>query len=199
MQSAIEEVTTLLIAWSRGDDSILEKLVPLIHHELHRLARHYMRRERNGHTLQTTALVNEAYLRLVDGRRVNFQNRTHFFAVSSQVMRRVPVDYASARRNKKRGGDQQRIPLDESIAGSSSQLFDLLQLDEAMNRLAAFSPRQAQVVELQYFGGLQESEIAEFLRIAPRTVRQDWSTARAWLYRELSGPSGEGNSLEREA
>ncbi len=192
MQSAIaDEVTTLLIAWSEGDDSILEKLVPLVHHELHRLARHYMRREKDGNTLQTTALVNEAYVRLVDGRRVNFQNRTHFFAVSAQVMRRVLVDYARARRNEKRGGDRKRIPLDGSIACCSGQLFDLLQLDEAMNRLAAFSLRQAQVVEMKYFGGLGEAEIAEFLRIAPRTVRQDWSTARAWLYRELSGRSSE--------
>ncbi len=181
------EITDLLIAWSGGEQAALDKLVPLIHYELYRIARHYMRGESEGHTLQTTALLNEAYLRLIDEQRGTWRNRTHFFAASAQVMRRILVDHARFRRNLKRGGDQKRIPLDESLPALSSDAIDLIALDQALDRLADLHGRQTRVLELRYFGGLSEGEIAEILDISLRTVRQDWSIARAWLYRELSG------------
>lgn len=181
-----EEVTQLLLAWSDGDQAALEKLVPLVYEELHRLAHRYISRERSGYTLQTTALAHEAYLRLVDVKGVRWQNRAHFFAVAAQSMRRILVDLARARHNVKRGGGAQQVSLDEVLVASPERGANLLALDEALSRLAALNPRQSQVVELRYFGGLTEEEVAEVLKVSPRTVRSDWSLARVWLYRELS-------------
>jgi RNA polymerase sigma factor (TIGR02999 family) len=175
----------MLQAWSDGDQAALEKLIPLVYAELHRLARRYMRREHAGHTLQTSALVNEAYLQLIDSRSVRWQNRTHFFAVSARIMRRILVDFARARQNLKRGGGARHIPLDEGLVVSAAGGADLLALHEALERLSVLNARQSQVVELRYFGGLNEDEVAEVLKVSPRTVRHDWSLARAWLFREL--------------
>jgi len=160
--------------------------MPLVYAELHRLAKRYMRREHAGHTLQTSALVNEAYLRLIDARIVRWQNRAHFFAVSAQIMRRILVDFARAKQNLKRGGGAQQVTLDEGLVISPESGADLLALDEALERLALLNERQSRVVELRYFGGLNEDEVAEALKVSARTVRSDWSLARAWLYRELS-------------
>ncbi len=179
------EITRLLRAWGDGEDSALDTLIPLIHGELHHLARHYMQREHAGHTLQTTALVNEAYLRLVNARDVQWRDRVHFFAVSARIMRRILVDLARAKHNRKRGGAEQELALDEAAIVSPQPSPELLALDEALERLAALSARQGRVVELRYFGGLNETEIAEVLKVSTRTVRQDWSLARVWLYREL--------------
>jgi RNA polymerase sigma factor (TIGR02999 family) len=185
-QASREEVTGLLRAWSDGDQAALDKLMPLVYAELHRLAKRYMGREHAGHTLQTSALVNEAYLRLVDAHGVRWQNRTHFFAVSAQIMRRILVDFARARQNLKRGGGARQVTLDEGLVVSPESGADLLALDEALEKLAALNPRQSKVVELRYFGGLNEEEVAAALNVSSRTVRHDWSLARAWLYRELS-------------
>jgi RNA polymerase sigma-70 factor (ECF subfamily) len=186
-----EEVTGLLRAWSDGDQLALEKLIPLVYAELHRLAKRYMGHEHAGHSLQTSALVNEAYLRLVDAHGVRWQNRAHFFAVSAQIMRRILVDFARARQNLKRGGGALQVTLDEGLVASPEDGADLLALDEALGRLAVLSSRQSQVVELRYFGGLTGEEVAEVLKLSPRTVRHDWSLARAWLYRELSSGGGD--------
>jgi RNA polymerase sigma factor (TIGR02999 family) len=180
------EVTRLLKAWSEGDNAALGQLTPLVYDELRRLAARYMRRERPGHTLQTSALINEAYLRLVDSRGVQWQNRAHFFGVSAQMMRRILVDFARARQNLKRGGGAQHASLDEAMVSAPERSTDLLALDEALERLAALSPRQSRVVVLRYFGGLTEEEMAEVLNVSPRTVRNDWGLARAWLFRELT-------------
>ena len=184
-QASREEVTGLLQAWSGGDQAALEKLMPLVYAELHRLAKRYMGHEHAGHSLQTSALVNEAYLRLVDAHGVHWQNRTHFFAVSAQIMRRILVDFARARQNLKRGGGALQVTLDEDLVVSPESGLDLLALDEALEKLASLNPRQSKVVELRYFGGLKEEELAEALNVSPRTIRHDWSVARAWLYREL--------------
>ena len=184
-QASREEVTVLLQAWSGGDQAALEKLMPLVYAELHRLAKRYMGHEHAGHSLQTSALVNEAYLRLVDAHGVHWQNRTHFFAVSAQIMRRILVDFARARQNLKRGGGALQVTLDEGLVVSPESGLDLLALDEALEKLASLNPRQSKVVELRYFGGLKEEELAEALNVSPRTIRHDWSVARAWLYREL--------------
>jgi RNA polymerase sigma factor (TIGR02999 family) len=185
-KASTQEITGLLRAWSNGDQGALEKLTPLVYEELHRLAARYMSRERAGHTLQTSALVNEAYLRLVDARSVRWQNRAHFFAVSAQIMRRILVDFARARHNLKRGGGARPVSLDQALLVSPELGPDVLALDEALDRLAVLNPRQSRVVELRYFGGLSEDEVAAVLAVSPRTVRHDWSLARAWLYRELS-------------
>jgi RNA polymerase sigma factor (TIGR02999 family) len=185
-QASSENVTGLLLAWSDGDQAALEKLIPLVYAELYRLARHYMRGENAGHTLQTSALVNEAYLRLIDAHRVRWQNRGHFFAVSAQLMRRILVDFARARQSLKRGGSAHQVSLDEGLVVSPERGADLVALDEALERLGALNARQGRVVELRYFGGLTEEEVAEVLKVSPRTVRHDWTLARAWLYRELS-------------
>jgi RNA polymerase sigma factor (TIGR02999 family) len=190
-QVSSEKLTGLLLAWNDGDQVALEKLIPLVHAELHRLARHYMRRESPGHTLQASALVNEAYLRLIEAHRVRWQNRSHFFAVSAQIMRRILVDFARARQNLKRGGGARQVSLDEGLVVSPERGADVLALDEALERLGALNARQSQVVELRYFGGLNEDEVAEVLKVSPRTVRHDWNLARAWLYRELSLGGGD--------
>ena len=186
IQPSPKEVTQLLLAWSNGEQAALEKLIPLVYDELHRLAHHYMGGERPGHTLQTTALVNEAYLRLVDSRHVRWQNRAHFFAVSAQLMRRILVDFARSRRNLKRGGGVQQVSLDEALVVSEGRGADFLALDDALSALATLDPRQSQVMELRYFGGLSVAETAETLKVSPGTVRRDWSLGRAWLHRELS-------------
>jgi len=185
-QASPEEVTGLLLAWSEGEQTALEKLMPLVYAELHRLAKRYMRREHAGHNLQTSALVNEAYLRLIDARTVRWQNRAHFFAISAQIMRRILVDFARAKHNLKHGGGARQVTLAEGLVVSPESGADLLALDEALERLAVLNERQSRVVELRYFGGLNEDEVAEALKVSPRTVRSDWSLARAWLYRELS-------------
>jgi RNA polymerase sigma factor (TIGR02999 family) len=183
-----EEVSVLLQAWSNGDQIALEKLTPIVYNELHRLARYYLRGERTEITLQTTALVNEAYLRLVDFKRMRFKDRAHFFAVSAQLMRRILVDHAR-RQNLKRGGGIQHIPLDQIIELGPERDADLIMLDDAMHKLAEFDLRKARVVEMRFFGGLSVEETAEVLNISSITVMRDWNTARAWLYREMSGQS----------
>jgi len=185
-QPASQEITQLLLAWGSGDKAALDALMPIVYDELRKLAKRYMRRQNSGHTLQTTALVNEAYLRLIDSSRVRWQDRTHFFAISAQLMRRVLVDFARAKNSLKRGGEQLQITLDEQVEAPFEKEMNLVALDEALQNLAKLSVRQSQIVELRYFGGLSEEEIAETLEISTRTVRRDWSLARAWLYRELS-------------
>jgi RNA polymerase sigma-70 factor (ECF subfamily) len=182
-QSA-EDVTQLLRAWSQGDSSALEKLTPLVYAELHRLARGYMRQERQGHTLQTTALVNEAFVRLIDWKSVSWQNRAHFFGVSAQVMRRILVDFARARRKAKRSGDVSWVTMDEALMPVAS-VRDLVTVDDALKSLEAIDPRRGRIVELRFFGGLTTEETAEVLKISPRSVVREWSLARAWLLREL--------------
>ncbi|HWO02157.1 MAG TPA: sigma-70 family RNA polymerase sigma factor [Blastocatellia bacterium] len=181
-----EEVTGLLLAWSEGDQTAFDKLVPLVYQELHRIAHSYISRGHRGYTLQTTALVHESYLRLIDAKSVRWENRAHFLAVAAKSMRHILVDLARARHNLKRGGRAQRVSLDEALVATPQRSADLLALDEALGRLATLNPRQSQVVELRYFGGLTEEEVAEVLKVSPRTVRSDWSLARVWLYRELS-------------
>ena len=185
-QTSSQEITHLLLAWGEGDEAAFDKLMPMVYQELRRLAKRYMSRQRPGHTLQTTALVNEAYLRLIDSSRVRWQNRAHFFAVSAQLMRRILVDFARSRNNLKRGGGVQRVTLDNDLQVASERGTDLIALDDALKELASFNQRQSQIVELRYFGGLSEEETAEVLKVSPRTVRRDWSQARAWLYRQLS-------------
>jgi RNA polymerase sigma factor (TIGR02999 family) len=180
------EVTGLLLAWSEGDQTALEKLIPLVHDELHRMARRYMSGERAGHTLQTTALVNEAYLRLVDSGRVHWRNRAHFFAVSAEVMRRILVDFARSRRNQKRGGGAIHVALEQAPEVAQEQDADLLALDEALTALAAVDQRKGKIVELRFFGGLSVKETAEVLKVSPDTVMRDWKLAKVWLLRELS-------------
>ena len=179
------DVTQLLLAWTAGDRSALDKLMPVVHQELRRLAHYYMRGERSGHTLQTTALVNEAYMRLVDSSRVQWQNRAHFFAVSAQLMRRILVDYARSRGSAKRGGAAVQVTLDPGLAISPEREPDLVAVDEALSSLAVVDERKSQVVELRFFGGLSVEETAEVLKVSPDTVKRDWRLARTWLLREL--------------
>ena len=181
-----QEVTEMLVAWSNGDESALERLVPLVHDELHRLAHRFMNQERPGHMLQTTALVNEAYLRLVDSSRVRWQNRAHFFAVSAQLMRRILVDFARSRNYLKRGGNAVQVSLDKVLAFTPEQDPDVVALDEALNVLAAIDERKSRVVELRFFGGLNIDETAEVLKVSPETVMRDWRLAKVWLLRQLS-------------
>jgi RNA polymerase sigma factor (TIGR02999 family) len=179
--------TALLLAWGRGDPRAFEELVPLVHDELRRLARRYMARERPDHTLQATALVNEAYLRLIDLKRIRWQDRAHFFAMSARVMRRILVDFARARRQDKRGGGAPKVSLDEALLVGEATGRDLVALDDALQALAAVHPRKSEVVELRYFGGLSLEETAEALHISTDTVKRDWRFAKLWLLRELSG------------
>lgn len=186
-----QEVTALLLAWNSGDDAALAKLMPLVYDELHRLAHRYLGGERAGHVLQTTALVNEAYLRLIDTSRVRWQNRAHFFAVSAQLMRRVLVDFARARQYQKRGGGAQQVSLEEALTVSSERGTELLALDDALTVLATADERASRVVELRFFGGLSVEETAEVLQISPETVKRDWQWAKVWLLRELSNENRE--------
>jgi RNA polymerase sigma factor (TIGR02999 family) len=180
------EVTQLLQAWSEGDEGALQQLMPLVYKELHRLARRYMAGERSGHTLQTSALVNEAYLRLVDVQKVNWQNRAHFFSVSAQLMRRILVDFARSRRSLKRGGDAPTVSLEEGLIVPSARGADVVALDDALKTLAAMDPRRSRVVELRFFGGLSAEESAEVLKVSAETVMHDWKLAKVWLLRQLS-------------
>lgn len=187
------DITQLLRAWNGGDESALEKLMPIVYGELHRMARRYMAHESPDHTLQTSALVNEAYLRLVDAANANWQNRVHFFAVSAQAMRRILVDWARSRQALKRGGDVRPLQLDEALAVAQEQPVDLVALDDALKALAAVDPRKSQVVELHFFGGLNLEETAEALKVSSDTVLRDWKLAKSWLRCELSGESLDGS------
>jgi RNA polymerase sigma factor (TIGR02999 family) len=178
-------VTQLLADWSHGDKAALEKLTPLVHEELRRLAHHYMGGQRPDHTLQTTALVSEAYLRLADQRKPNFTNRSHFFAVAAKAMRQILVNHAKAHQRQKRGAGASKVELDEAALIAPEQPSAILDLNDALERLALLDSRKAHVVELKYFGGLNQDEIAEVLKVSTVTVRRDWVFARAWLYTEL--------------
>ena len=180
------DVTGLLLAWGEGDRTALDRLIPLVHDELHRMAHRYMSGEREGHTLQTTALINEAYLRLVDSGRMHWQNRAHFFAVSAEVMRRILVDFARARHYQKRGGNAVHLPLDQALEVTPERESDLVALDEALIALAAIDQRKSKIVELRFFGGLSVKETAEVLKVSPDTVMREWKLAKVWLLRELS-------------
>ena len=184
--SPTENVTGLLIDWSKGDQTAYERLLPLVYAELHRLAHHYMSRERADHTLQTTALINEAYVRLVDQNRTRWQNRAQFFGICAELMRRILVDYARQKRYEKRGGGAQRVSLEETALLSVEQGPDLVALDEALRELAVFDARKARVVELRFFGGLNVEQTAEVMGIHPNTVIRDWSAARSWLYKQVT-------------
>jgi len=190
-RAAKDQVGELLRAWTEGDASALERLTPIVYDELHRLARRYMRGERPGHSLQTTALVNEAYMRLVGYERMRWQNRAHFLAVSAEVMRRILVEHAR-RHNLKRGGGVPHVSLDEAALVGGHRAADLVALDDALTALAQLDARKAHVVELRFFGGLNVDETADVLKVSPATVMRDWSTAKAWLYRELAGGTRDG-------
>ena len=183
--ASTHEITGLLLEWGGGDESALRRLTPLVHEELRKLAHHYMSLERPGHTLQTTALVNEAYLRLIDQKRVRIHDRTHFFALSAQLMRHILVDHARSRRYLKRGGGARKVSLDEAAAVSAGRGADLVALDDALKVLAARDARKGRVVELRFFGGLSVKETADALGVSEVTVMRDWELAKAWLYREL--------------
>jgi RNA polymerase sigma factor (TIGR02999 family) len=178
-------VTQLLKAWGNGEQEALDQLIPLVYNELHRLAHRYMERERNGHTLQSTALVHEAYERLIKFKEVSWQNRAHFFAVSAQLMRRILVDYARSRRYSKRGGEWRQVPLNEALAVFPDRRADIVALDDALCALARIDPRKSQVVEMRFFGGMSIKETAEVLHISEETVLRDWRLAKVWLLREL--------------
>ncbi len=180
------EITRLLQAWGKGDQAALDRLTPLVYDELRRMARRYMRREREGHTLQTTALVNEAYLRLVDVTHADWHDRAHFFAVSAQMMRRILVDAARARASERRGGQMVRAELETIPDLSSGRDREIVAIDDALGALAELDPRKAKVIELRFFGGLSVEETAEVLKISPQSVLRDWKLAKAWLMRELS-------------
>jgi RNA polymerase sigma factor (TIGR02999 family) len=196
MTSSPQAVTDWLIAWSQGDDAALDQLIPLVHEELRRLAKRYMRRERGqraARTLQTTALVNEAYLRLIDAQRVQWQNRAHFFAIAARLMRRILVDYARAQNYAKRGGGLPEVSLDDAPELAAERAHDLVALDDALDALSRIDERKSRVVEMRFFGGLSVEETAEVLKVSPDTVMRDWRLAKAWLLRELSG---EGNDAD---
>jgi RNA polymerase sigma-70 factor (ECF subfamily) len=193
----IKEVTQLLRAWMRGEDGAKEELYQMVYDELRRLAHRYMSRENSGHTLQTTALVNEAYLKLADTNNLNWQDRAHFFAVSANVMRHILVDHARASRAERRGGDAQQVGLEDIIEIPQAPNKDVLALNDALNKLAKVDARKSKVVELRYFGGLSVEETAEVLKVSADTVMRDWRLAKAWLLRELSGESS--HELARES
>jgi RNA polymerase sigma factor (TIGR02999 family) len=187
MDPVNSEVTELLVAWSKGNKLALEQLAPLVESELHRLARLYLGRETPGHTLQPTALINEAYIRLVAWKSVEWQDRAHFFAVAAKMMRRILVSHAIHRGRQKRGAQAVVVPLEEAASVTGARTADIEALDEALSKLAQFDERKSQLVELRFFGGLTEAEAAEVLNISVRTVQREWSLARAWLFRELTG------------
>ena len=186
-QKPQHQITQLLAEWSEGNQSALDELYPLVYEELHRLARRYMSRERKGHTLQTTALINEAYVRLVDQRNVRWANRSHFFAISAQIMRRILIDHARRHAYAKRGGGAKQVSLEEAAIVAPDQASELVRLDEALKILAKMDERRCHVVELRYFGGLSNEEIAGVLKVSENTVTRDWNLARAWLYQQLTG------------
>jgi RNA polymerase sigma-70 factor (ECF subfamily) len=186
------EVTGLLQAWGRGDEEALQKLVPLVYEQLHAAARRHMVRERRGHTLQTTALIHETYLRLVDVRRIKWQNRAHFLAICAQLMRRILIDFARSRRYQKRGGAAREVDFDENLTVTSHPDTNLLALDDALNRLALVDARKSRVVELRFFGGLSVKDTAEVMKVSADTVMRDWKLAKMWLLRDLSGGTRRG-------
>ena len=186
MTPAPTEVSQLLLDWSNGNQAALDRLTPLVYEELHRLAHRHMRLERPNHTLQTTALVNEAYVRLVDQRNLHWKNRAHFFSIASRLMRRILVDLARAHKRAKRGGGALQVSLDEAAMVSSERAAELVALDEALTTLAAIDQRKSQVVELRFFGGMSVEETAEALGVSPITIKREWSTAKAWLYRAIA-------------
>jgi RNA polymerase sigma-70 factor (ECF subfamily) len=186
MTSSPQSITQLLIEWRDGDETALDRLIPLVYDEMRRLARYYMRRERAGHTLQTTALINEAYIRLVDHKGMRWQNRAHFYAVAAQAMRRILVDNARSRHYAKRGGGARMVELDEAATVAQQQAAEMVALDDALNDLAMLDSRQSKTVELRYFGGMSVEETAEALGVSPVTVMRDWRAAKAWLLRSLS-------------
>lgn len=190
MISSPNKVTQILHDWSNGDREALDKLMPIVYQELRRQAARYLRRERPAHTLQTTALIHEAYLRLVDQKNVHWQNRAHFYGIAAQLMRRILVDHARSRQAAKRGGSDIKLPLEEGMIVAAGKDVNLVALDEALERLAAIDPQQSRVVELRFFSGLSVEETAEVLGVSPRTVKRDWNVAKAWLRREIS--EGEG-------
>ena len=183
---SLNEITDLLLAWNDGEPEALEKLAPLVEHELRRLARGYMRRERAGHTLQTTALINEAYVRLINARKVRWQNRAHFYGLAARVMRRILVDFARERNYQKRGSGTFHVTFEESLAVNPTDDPDLLALDQALTELARLDERKSQVVEMRFFGGLTEKETAIALNVSPETARRDWRLAKSWLLRRLN-------------
>jgi len=190
MTSATQQsITQLLVAWSEGDRAALDKLVPLVHAELRRIARNYMRGERKDHTLQTTALINEAYMRLVDQKHVRWQNRSHFLAIASELMRRILVDYARRRQYQKRGGGALQVSLSDAAGLANERSLDLVALDEALKSLAEIDERRSRVVELRFFGGLSIEETAEVLKVSATTVERDWTIAKAWLHKTLNRKS----------
>jgi RNA polymerase sigma-70 factor (ECF subfamily) len=191
MASGSADVTALLTQLSKGDQSVVPKLMPVVYDELRRLAAGYLRQERPDHTLQPTALVNEAYLRLVEQRHTKWKNRAHFFGVAAQLMRRILVDHARGHLRKKRGGEQQKVAFDEAVVFSQNRSAEVVAVDEALGRLAKFDPRQNRIVELRFFGGLTTEETAEVLGVSTRTVEREWTLAKAWLYMELQ--EGHGN------
>jgi len=180
-----QEITLLLQAWRGGDQGALERLMPLVYSELHRIAHRYMLRERAGHMLQTTAVVNEAYLRLIDARQVEWKDRAHFFAISANLMRRILVEFARSRGRNKRGGDVRRVELDEALVVSPQRGTDLVALDDALTALGEIDERKAKVIELRFFGGLSVEETAEVLNVSPDTIMRDWRLAKVWLWREM--------------
>jgi RNA polymerase sigma-70 factor, ECF subfamily len=191
-----DEITRMLREWSNGDERALDQLLPIVYKELRRLAASYLRRERSDHTLQPTALVHEAYLRLIGQREARWQNRSQFFAVAAQTMRRVLVDHAKGRHRFKRGGERLKLSLDEAMILSDDRASDLIALDDALNELAGLYPRKSKVVELRYFGGLSVEEIADVLGVSRNTVIRDWSLAKAWLYQELKkGESDDSRTI----
>lgn len=191
MSPSQEEVTQLLNQWSEGDQAALDRLFPFVYDELRRLANAYLRRERPGHTLQSTALVHEAYLRLVGQREIRWQNRAHFFGIAAQVIRHILVDHARGRISAKRGGGAVNLSLDEGLAVPNKQDLDVVALDDALQGLAKIDPQQSRIVELRFFGGLSIEETAEVVGVSTATVKRDWSVAKAWLYREVSrNPAG---------
>ena len=186
MTPSPNEVTQLLVAWGNGDQEARDQLMPLVYAELHRLAHRHIKRERPGHTLQTSALVNEAFVRLVDQREVQWQSRGHFFSIAAQMMRRILVDYARKRRFAKRGGNQLQVTLNEDIVAAKQRSADVILLDDALKQLAEVDERKSKVVELKFFGGLSIEETAETLGVSPGTVMRDWTLAKAWLRRAMS-------------
>ncbi len=192
MSESAPQITRLLRAWREGDPQALEQLTPVVYQELHRMAQHYMAREKQGHTLQATALISEVYLRLVNASEVNWQDRAHFFAICAQLMRRILTDFARSRLYRKRGAGAVHVTLDEAIAISSDPGVDLIALEEALTRLGLVDERKGKVVELRFFGGLTVEQTADVLQISPETVTRDWSFARTWLLRELGGEARHG-------
>ena len=187
MAAIPQEITQLLLGWSRGDKAALDQLVPLVYPELRRLAQRYMRRENSAHTLQTSALINEAYLRIVDQQEVAWQDRAHFFAVAAQVMRHILIDHARRHRYAKRGAGARHVPLDETAIISQERATEFLALDDALTRLATIDARKSQIVELRFFGGLTVEEIAEVMKLSPITIKREWRSAKAWLHSEIAG------------